>query len=168
MGLGARGSKIAPRPLPPEQTIFLPDCILLKVRRLLVLIVEVEQPEGLSSRKLIIESMKHNVVTAYSGPEAVDLLNRMRPDLVMVHGKLRIPSCQDLVASIQESYAGLPVAVMSPTGERCSTEDFQINSLEPSMLVRFFQQFSQEIIGKQPFEHPSTQTIGSEQVDGTA
>jgi hypothetical protein len=32
--------------------------------RLVVLMIEVEQPEGVSSRKLILETARHNVITA--------------------------------------------------------------------------------------------------------
>jgi response regulator RpfG family c-di-GMP phosphodiesterase len=135
------------------------SCIQIVVRRLLVLIVEVEQPEGLSSRKLIIESMKHNVVTAYSGGEALDLLARLRPDIVLIHKNVISPSCKDLVIEIQRTYPDLQTAVLSPTQEICSTEDHQINSLEPTQLVRFFKDFSQKVVGTQPMEHSSTKTV---------
>jgi CheY-like chemotaxis protein len=133
------------------------------VTRLLVLIVEVEQPEGLSSRKLILESMKHNVVTAYSGAEALELLARVQPDLVMVHSNLRGPSCAELLETVQQRYPGLLTLVISPTGSRCSTEDYMVNSLEPSALVGFVKEFSQEVVGSQPMEHSSTRTVSAEQ-----
>ena len=39
--------------------------------RLSFLIIEAEPSDGLSTRKLLLESAKHNVITAYSGKEGV-------------------------------------------------------------------------------------------------
>jgi CheY-like chemotaxis protein len=44
--------------------------------RLGFLIIESERTDGLSTRKLLLESAKHNVVTAYSGTEGVEMYNR--------------------------------------------------------------------------------------------
>ncbi len=56
---------------------------------LVLLMVEVEQPEGISSRKLILETARHNVLTAYSGEGAVNLLERFpNVDLAIVHTEL--------------------------------------------------------------------------------
>ena len=40
------------------------------------LIVEVEPPEGISARKLVLETAKHNVITAYSAHEGLELFHR--------------------------------------------------------------------------------------------
>jgi hypothetical protein len=44
--------------------------------RLTFLIVENEPAQGLSTRKLLIETAKHNVLTAYTGGEGVRMLER--------------------------------------------------------------------------------------------
>jgi len=36
------------------------------LKSLVVLMMEEEQPEGLSARKLVVETAKHNVLTAYT------------------------------------------------------------------------------------------------------
>lgn len=133
------------------------------MKRLLILIVEVEQPEGLSSRKLILESMKHNVVTAYSGAEALELLTRVRPDLLVVHSNLRWPTCAELLGQVKQGYPGLRTLVLSPTESRCSTEDYVVKSLEPAQLVSFFKKFSEEMLGGQPLDHPSTRTVTADE-----
>jgi hypothetical protein len=38
--------------------------------------VEVEQPEGIPARKLILEAARHNVITGYNGKDALELLRR--------------------------------------------------------------------------------------------
>lgn len=132
------------------------------MKRLLILAVEVEQPEGLSSRKLILESLKHNVVTAFSGEEALELLTRVKPDIALVHSHVQNPSCEDLVPELKRHSPEMKVAVLSPSDSVCSTEDFRINSLQPAQLVRFFHQLSQELLGTQPSEHPGTRIVPME------
>ena len=59
------------------------------MKSLVVLMIEMEQPEGLSSRKLIIETAKHNVLTAYNAEVGLDLLRRFpNVDLALVHSSL--------------------------------------------------------------------------------
>jgi hypothetical protein len=46
-----------------------------KVRPIL-LVVDPPDPETLSTRKLILESQKYNVLTAFTGPEAQEIAQR--------------------------------------------------------------------------------------------
>ena len=48
--------------------------------RLVILMIEVEQPEGISARKLILEAARHNVLTAYSGRVGIELLRQSSSD----------------------------------------------------------------------------------------
>ena len=57
--------------------------------RLSFLIVEAEPAQGLSTRKLLIESAKHNVITAYSAKEGQEMFERFpRVDGVVIDGEL--------------------------------------------------------------------------------
>lgn len=47
-----------------------------RVTSLVVLMIEAEQPEGISSRKLVVETAKHNVITAYNPETGLKLLRR--------------------------------------------------------------------------------------------
>src|SRR4051812_2283525 len=51
-------------------------CMPANGHRLGFLIIESERSDGLSTRKLLLESAKHNVVTAYSGKEGVEMYKR--------------------------------------------------------------------------------------------
>ena len=144
-----------------ERNLRVVPGIQAPVKRLLCLIVEVEQPEGLSSRKLIIESMKHNVVTAYSGVEALELLSRMRPDIVLAHSDLRAPSCAEFLKQVRGEFPTMPLVVTSPRAESCSIEDYVVNSLEPAQLVGLIKKLSQQMTGAQPMEHSTTRVIGA-------
>lgn len=123
--------------------------------RLLILIVEVEQPEGLSSRKLIIESMKHNVVTAYSGEEALELLSRCSFDIALVHSAVRDIPCEKLIARLRAMQPSIMVGVITPSDHDCG-EDKYLDSLRPDELVQFCNEVSRGKIGKLPIENANT------------
>ena len=56
------------------------------MKSLVILMIEEEQPEGLSARKLVVETVKHNVLTAYNAEDGIDLLKRFpNVDAVLVH-----------------------------------------------------------------------------------
>ena len=59
-----------------------------ELRSLVILMIEEEQPEGLSARKLVVETVKHNVLTAYNAKEGFDLLKRFpNVDAILVHSR---------------------------------------------------------------------------------
>ncbi len=71
--------------------------------RLVVLMVEVEQPEGISARKLILETARHNVITAYSGNGAIKLLRRFpNVDVAVIHTELEDSQFSRLVHEIKK------------------------------------------------------------------
>ena len=78
--------------------------------------IETEQPEGLSARKLVVESAKHNVITAYTYSDGLELLRRFPAvTAVLVHALL--PNCETVIREILSIAPNLPVIVASPSGE---------------------------------------------------
>ena len=102
---------------------------------LVVLMIETEQPEGLSARKLVVETAKHNVLTTYSGKDGLDMLRRFPGvDAVMIYGFL--PTCEDVIAAIQQMSPGLPIIVATPiTGKEFTGATYVIPSHEPAALL---------------------------------
>src|SRR6202046_1746856 len=87
----------------------------MKIVRLVVLMVEVEQPEGISSRKLILETARHNVLTAYSGDGAVNLLQRFpNVDLAIIHTELEGREFESTVRRLKELRPDLYILAISP------------------------------------------------------
>ena len=67
--------------------------------RLTFLIVEAEPEEGLSTRKLLIETAKHNVITAYSGEEGKATLARFPAvDAIVFDMGVKDVPCEEFVA----------------------------------------------------------------------
>jgi CheY-like chemotaxis protein len=106
--------------------------------RLIVLMVEVEQPEGISARKLILETARHNVITAYSGKGAVDLLRRFpNVDLAIVHTELEGTSFTETVRQLKLTRPDLPIVAITPVvGRQVQGVDYMLSSHDPQALLR--------------------------------
>jgi CheY-like chemotaxis protein len=89
---------------------------LVPALRLVVLMVEVEQPEGISARKLILETARHNVITAYNGDAAVELLKRFpNVDLAVLHTELEGQQFESTARRLKEHRPGLYIVAITPT-----------------------------------------------------
>lgn len=102
-----------------------------------LLIVEPEPAEALSSRKLVIETAKYNVITAYSGKEALRALEKFpNVDGVVVHSEMRDPSVEQIARSAKAQKPDRLVIVLHTTdGKRLPNTDHHISSHEPGELV---------------------------------
>jgi DNA-binding response OmpR family regulator len=106
--------------------------------RLVVLMIEVEQPEGVSSRKLILESARHNVITAYSGSVGIELLRRFpNVDTAIIHTELADFSFQEIVHELKAIRSDLPVIGISPAPDRkAEGADYMLSSFDPEGLLK--------------------------------
>jgi CheY-like chemotaxis protein len=65
--------------------------------------VESEPAEGLSTRKLLIETAKHNVLTAYSGREGLEMLGRFsQVDGIVFDVTLKDLSFEEFAREVQQ------------------------------------------------------------------
>lgn len=106
--------------------------------RKIILIIEAEQPEGVSARKLILESLQHHVLIAYSAKEALQILTRAKVDTVLVHTALYGDSCEEFVDQLRSLYPGTTVVALSPGGSELCGPVKTLDSLRPEQLVRYF------------------------------
>ena len=102
--------------------------------------IETEQPEGLSARKLVVETAKHNVITACRAEDGLKLLRRFpKVDAVLVHGLLA--QCQALIQQIPAIAPGVPVIVAAPDlGREYPGAAYVVPSHEPAALLRLLAQ----------------------------
>ena len=110
----------------------------MKVRP--ALLVAEQEPEGaLSTRKLVLETAKFNVVTAHSAEEARAVLDLMAPGLaaLIVTANLGPENdCAALAKVYKEKKPDSPVIFLSPGGDHdCRWSDHQLSSHEPEKLV---------------------------------
>jgi hypothetical protein len=103
---------------------------------IVILMLEAEQPEGLSSRKLVVETAKHNVLTAYSADNGMNLLHRFpNVDAIFVHEEL-LRQRHGLLAEIKKLNNRVPIILGSPFGNlRIPDVDFVVDSYRPHDLL---------------------------------
>lgn len=106
------------------------------MRRATFLVVELEQPEGLSTRKLVLETAKHNVLTAYSGREGLEILKDHPVTAVVVyHGVNDVPPAK-LIPQMKRMRPEVPVVALSPSISRTyKGADHVVPSHEPPELL---------------------------------
>jgi DNA-binding response OmpR family regulator len=110
---------------------------MLRMIRPCFLVVGREFPGSISTRKLVIETAKFNVLTAYSADEAVALL-RLFPAVsgVVIDDGVEGISTEALIADLKAVQPTLSVVVVAAPGERlCRGADFQVRSFEPAKLL---------------------------------
>ena len=105
-----------------------------------ILMVEPEMPESVSARKLVVETAKHNVITAYGGIEGLPLLKRFPAvDAVFLHSELNDYDCAKVAKQIRAANPTIPIVVLSPTGHtRCGPEISDVlPSHEPNRILDY-------------------------------
>lgn len=99
--------------------------------------VEIEQPDGISARKLVLETAKYNVITAYSAQEGIDTVRRFPAiDVLIIHSQISGMPHEELVKQIRSIRPDIPVIMLSPSGqENCSACNHVLNSHDPQALL---------------------------------
>jgi DNA-binding response OmpR family regulator len=101
------------------------------------LVIDREFPGSISTRKLVIETAKFNVLTAYSGKEALDVFARF-PAVsgVVLDGGLEDISCSDVASQIKSLQPKMPIIVISAPGfTGCPEADYHLESFDPAKLL---------------------------------
>jgi hypothetical protein len=109
------------------------------------LIIEVEPPEGISSRKLVIETAKHNVITAYSGKEGLALFQRFPAvDAVIAHSELRDVPSGKILAHVKQQRPDVPTVLLSPRpgAARHKYADHVLSSHHPQSLLHLLEKIA--------------------------
>lgn len=105
------------------------------------LVVDREYPGSISTRKLVIETAKLNVITAYSAVEALELLKRFPAvDGAVLDLGVNDMAVEELIAGMKEQQPGLPVvAIQAPGSGGCPEADYELDSFQPSKLLEILQ-----------------------------
>jgi CheY-like chemotaxis protein len=101
------------------------------------IVVDREFPGSISTRKLVIETAKFNVVTAYSAKEAVETLQAF-PGVhgVVMDSDVRDMSGDELIRSLKRLQSDIPVIAICGLGhDPCPSADFQLQSFDPESLL---------------------------------
>jgi DNA-binding NtrC family response regulator len=109
--------------------------------RLTFLIVESEPAQGLSTRKLLIETAKHNVITAYSGKEGLRMLERFpNVDAVAVDVTLEDIPCEQFVKEVEKRNPRVKIVGLSPNKVRFDCGQAKlVDSHDPAELLKLLE-----------------------------
>ena len=108
------------------------------------LVIDREFPGSISTRKLVIETAKFNVITSYSAQEAIDTL-RTFPAMhgIVLDSEVSGMPCETLVSSLKSINRTIPiVAVCGPGDHPCINADYQLESFEPRVLLELLRKLS--------------------------
>ena len=102
-----------------------------------LLIAEPEPANALSARKLVMETAKFNVVTAHSGGETFELLQKFpNVDAIVVHSELRDASVPEIFGKVKQADRSKPTILLMSGVERSRKDaDYTLPSDEPQELL---------------------------------
>jgi len=114
----------------------------MRAHRPTFLVAEPESPEGISARKLVLETAKFNVLTAYSADESVAILKDFpQVDAIVFHLNLDGDSCVETVKKLRNLRADIPVIALSPGMTRtCDGANEVVSSYDPQALLNLLRQ----------------------------
>jgi CheY-like chemotaxis protein len=107
------------------------------MKRPCFLVIDREFPGSISTRKLVIETAKFNVLTAYSGKEALEIFKRF-PAVsgIVLDGGLDDVSCSVIAREVKQLQPKLPVIVIAAPGfTGCPEADYRLESFDPARLL---------------------------------
>jgi DNA-binding NtrC family response regulator len=101
------------------------------------LVIDREHSGSISTRKLVIESAKLNVITAYSGSEALETFERFpNVDGMVLNATIHDVPCEQIIATIRARSPLIPVIVIEgPSSAPCPGATHYIDSFDPATLL---------------------------------
>ena len=110
------------------------------------LVIDREYAGSISTRKLVIETAKLNVITAYSGSEAIQTLEKFpNVDGVVADTGIEDMAFDDLVRSLKSIRPAIPVvAINRPASGGSKLADYQLESFEPTRLLELLRKLEPE------------------------
>jgi DNA-binding response OmpR family regulator len=101
------------------------------------LVAEPEPEQAISTRKLLLETFKFNVITAHSESETIDLLH-MFPNVTAIILHCGIPdfNAEKVIRAVKTAAPELPVIALTPTNREFAWADHVVQSHDPQELLQ--------------------------------
>jgi len=119
---------------------------MFSMNRPCFLVIDREFPGSISTRKLVIETAKFNVLTAYSGKEALEIFKRF-PAVsgIVLDGGLDDVSCSDVAIEVKQLQPKIPIIVIAAPGfSGCPQADYLLESFDPAKLLETLRRLKPE------------------------
>jgi response regulator RpfG family c-di-GMP phosphodiesterase len=110
------------------------------------LVVDQEHSGSISTRNLVIETAKFNVITAYTGAEAIQTLNKFPAiDAVVLDASIRDLPCSDVVKQLKQIQPLMAIIVVGTLGhDFCTGADQYLETFDPAKLLKVLQKLDPE------------------------
>ena len=108
--------------------------------RPILLVIDPPDVEMISTRKLILESAKYNVLTATTAEEAIEIANRVPISAAVIHERIFNDDTGKVSKEIKTLRPTVPLWVISPQPHTIPAADRVLSSFDPLELVRIAQQ----------------------------
>lgn len=106
------------------------------------LVAEPMPHEGISARKLVLEAARYNVITGYSGDDALELLHRFpKIDGLIVHSGIGDREFERVIDDAIEHYPNCMVVLLSPdSSAHHRAAKYHLSSHDPKQLLDLLQE----------------------------
>jgi DNA-binding NtrC family response regulator len=110
------------------------------------LVVDRETSTGISTRKLVIETAKFNVITAYSSNEAIESLKKFPAlDGIVTDAGMTDMPCHELLKTLKKMKPEITtIVVCTPRGIDCEHADHTLESFDPKRLLDLLEKLHPE------------------------
>lgn len=109
------------------------------------IVVDPEHSGSISTRKLVIETAKLNVITAYSGAEALATLKKFHAvDGIVCNAEVHDIPIGDVIREAREINEKAPVIVIGPYDGNIQQADYYVDSYDPRQLLDVLQRLEPE------------------------
>ncbi|HEX6496409.1 MAG TPA: response regulator [Acidobacteriaceae bacterium] len=115
-----------------------------------LLVIDHEFPDSISTRKLVLETAKYNVLTAYSGPEAIETF-KLYPNVsgIVMNEAVTGMDCASMVKELRAIRSDVLLIVTSSRGiTDCVVADHQLDNFDPASLLKLLRK-----LVPNPLEH---------------
>lgn len=101
------------------------------------LVLDREHSSSISTRKLVIETAKFNVITVYSAQELLETFALFSAvNGVILDSTVKDLSCADVIAKLKAASPELPVVIVhGPGGAECAGADHFLDTFDPAELL---------------------------------
>ncbi len=101
------------------------------------IVAEPEPEQAISTRKLLLETFKFNVITAHSERETVDLLHLFpNVNALILHCGIENFDAQKVIQVVKKIVPGLPIIALTPTDREFGWADHVVHSHDPQELLQ--------------------------------
>ncbi len=104
------------------------------------IVAEPEPEQALSSRKLLLETFKFNVITSHSVEETLEMVQLFpNCDALIVHCGLKELDGAEAIKTVKAAAPKMPIIALTPTDRELKWADYVVHSHHPQELLTLVQ-----------------------------